>query len=129
MGSGGARLGAGRPLSTPPAPKFDLVDRLRREPSGSRGLQRRVVIAMASYGADAAEIAAALGLEEELMLESFAEQLDIGRLICSTNIISQIFRRATANGSAWSFSAARWFLRRHGWDDQPTGHQRTPRAA
>lgn len=92
-------------------------------------MRRRVVIALAAYGADQAEIAAALDIDDEQVVSLFAEQVEVGQLLLAANVIAQLMRRATADGSSWSLGAAKWLLRRNGWDDRPRRQQRTTRAA
>jgi hypothetical protein len=87
-----------RPLVGKPfATTCDLFERLERIPSGPLGRQRRVVTAMAAYGAPHEEIACVLAIGEEHLRDSFAEDLAIGALLTECNALHAIWKSARAD--------------------------------
>jgi hypothetical protein len=116
MPRGGKRPGAGRPRK--PIPRagpspFDLADRLNDMARGSRGRRARFVLAMAAYGASAAEIAAALGVTPSQLTESDRDHMQTGLCVAQANLLNQIWKKAESG----NVTAILWLHRR--LEDRP----------
>lgn len=109
MARGGRRPGAGRkPKSNPNPLDFRLIERLRALPSTGEGLARRVALALGSYGATVAEIAAVLDVTEQAVETSYAQELETAKLLLGANAIVGLWERAQSG----SVQALLWWIRR-----------------
>jgi hypothetical protein len=97
MPRGGKRRGAGRKPNPFPdkMPLFDMAARLRGVPDGPNAdrRHRRAVVALASYGASTAEIAAVLDVAID-DLAAFAEDVKLGAVFSQCNLVGAMWESA-----------------------------------
>ena len=112
-GWGGKRPGAGRkrkprePEGEKSTFRNDFSERISLEADGPEGLTRRVVLALACRWASLSEIAAALGLSKNEVVNLFEEQLRNALAVARANAVNLINKKAEQG----NVTAIIWLLR------------------
>jgi hypothetical protein len=112
-GHGGKRPGAGRKFRPiiDPEPVIDLLEVLRQLPTDAKGQQKRCAVALAAFGADDREIAAALAMEQTAVANLVGAEVHLGRMVLRSNLRAEVMRAGLGRGRPFSVSAAAMALR------------------